>query len=398
MRKYVVRRVLEIILTLYIYVTLVFFILQAMPGDVTQFLIENPQLDVEVREMLKHELGLDQPLHLQYLTYLKNFFRGQFGRSFSHYPRPVWDIIKERLPRTALLFVTATILSFYLGFFLGKLIAWRRGQLIEYTSTVTGVMLWTVFTPMFALLLIWGFAVILNIFPINNFLEPEKWLKVNMEANTVFLYLIATIGGLFLLTLSSFLLSRRLSDKRARLLAFLVPTTVGAVATLLAWKLSGQCWGALAKYGGQVCLPDLALDIIWHMGLPVMTLTLIAFGGTMLLMRSSMLETIREDYVMAAKAKGLPDKVVRDKHAARNAMLPVITSFVLSLALSIDGGIITETLFSWPGMGLTLLNSVLENDYPLAIGALVFVGILALIAHLVADILYAYLDPRIRYD
>jgi len=398
MRKYVVRRVLEIILTLYIYITLVFFILQAMPGDVTQYLIENPQLDAEVREMLKRELGLDQPLHLQYLTYLKNFFRGQFGLSFSHYPRPVWDILKERLPRTALLFVTATILSFYLGFFLGKLIAWRRGHLIEYTSTITGVVLWTVFTPMFALLLIWAFAVILNIFPLNNFLEPEKWLKVKIEANTVFLYLLMTIGGLSVLMLLAWLLSRRVTYKRLRLIAFLIPTAVGIAATLLAWKLGGPCWTAPTKYGGQVCLAGLASDILWHMGLPVMTLTLIAFGGTMLLMRSSMLETIREDYVMAAKAKGLSDKVVRDKHAARNAMLPVITSFVLSLALSIDGGIITETLFSWPGMGLTLLNSVLENDYPLAIGALVFVGVFALIAHLVADILYAYLDPRIRYD
>lgn len=398
MRRYVVRRVLEILLTLYIYVTLVFFILQAMPGDVTQFLIENPQLDEEVRELLRRELGLDQPLHLQYVTYLKNFFRGQFGLSFSHYPRPVWDILKERLPRTALLFVTATILSFYLGFFLGKIIAWRRGHLIEYTSTVTGVMLWTVFTPMFALLLIWTFAVTLNIFPINNFLEPDKWLKVNLEANTVFLYLLMTIGGLSALALLAWLLARRLSDKRFRVIVFLTPLAMGLVGTLLAWNMSGQCWTALSRYGGQVCLPDLALDILWHMGLPVMTLTLIAFGGTMLLMRSSMLETIREDYVMAAKAKGLPDKVVRDKHAARNALLPVITSFVLSLALSIDGGIITETLFSWPGMGLTLLNSVLENDYPLAIGALVFTGIFALIAHLVADILYAYLDPRIRYD
>ena len=89
---------------------------------------------------------------------------------------------------------------------------------------------------------------------------------------------------------------------------------------------------------------------------------------------------------------------MRDKHAARNAMLPVVTSFVLSLALAIDGGIITETLFSWPGMGLTLLNAVQEKDMPLAVAALVFVGVFALIAHLVADVLYAYLDPRIRYD
>ena len=117
----------------------------------------------------------------------------------------------------------------------------------------------------------------------------------------------------------------------------------------------------------------------------------------MLLTRNSMLETLREDYIMAARAKGLTEKSIRDKHAARNAMLPVVTSFVFSLAFALDGGVITETIFSWPGMGLTLLRAAVSEDIPMAIGALVFTGALALTAHLVADILYAFLDPRIRY-
>ncbi len=88
---------------------------------------------------------------------------------------------------------------------------------------------------------------------------------------------------------------------------------------------------------------------------------------------------------------------MRDKYAARNAMLPVVTSFVFSLAFALDGGVITETVFSWPGMGLTLLEAAVRSDIPMAVGALVFTGALVLTAHLVADILYAYLDPRIRY-
>ena len=140
-----------------------------------------------------------------------------------------------------------------------------------------------------------------------------------------------------------------------------------------------------------------ALDILRHLALPIMTLTLISFAGTMLLTRNSMLETLREDYIMAARAKGLPEKVIRDKHAARNAMLPVITSLVFSLAFALDGGVITESVFSWPGMGRTLLIAASTEDIPMAVGALVFTGTLALTAHLVADILYAYLDPRIRY-
>jgi peptide/nickel transport system permease protein len=141
----------------------------------------------------------------------------------------------------------------------------------------------------------------------------------------------------------------------------------------------------------------LALDIVRHMVLPVATLTLISFAGTMLLTRNSMLETMREDYVLAARAKGLSDKDLRDKHVARNALLPIVTSFMFSLAFAVDGGVIIETVFSWPGMGRTLVSASLAEDLPLAVGAFVFVGIFVLIAHLAADILYACLDPRIRY-
>jgi peptide/nickel transport system permease protein len=141
-----------------------------------------------------------------------------------------------------------------------------------------------------------------------------------------------------------------------------------------------------------------ALDIIHHMLLPIATLTMISFAGTMLLTRNSMLETLREDYIMAARAKGLSEKVIRDKHAARNALLPVVTAFVFSLAFVLSGGVITESIFSWPGMGQTLLNAAQVEDLPTAVGALVFTGAVALIAHMVADVMYAFLDPRIRYQ
>jgi peptide/nickel transport system permease protein len=140
-----------------------------------------------------------------------------------------------------------------------------------------------------------------------------------------------------------------------------------------------------------------ALNILHHLSLPVLTLTLINFAGTMLLTRNSMLETLREDYITTARAKGLPDHVIRDRHAARNAMLPVVTTFVFSLAAAIGGGVLTETVFSWPGMGSTLIEAAQVQDVPMIMGGLVFVGSLTLLAHLVADVLYALLDPRIRY-
>jgi peptide/nickel transport system permease protein len=134
-----------------------------------------------------------------------------------------------------------------------------------------------------------------------------------------------------------------------------------------------------------------------HIILPVTVGTLVSYAGTMLMMRNTMLETLREDYVMAARAKGLTEAEVRDRHAARNAFLPVFTNLIISIPFVLSGGIITETIFSWPGMGLTLLQAVQNEDLPLAMGALTFVGVLALFAHLIADVAYAFLDPRIRY-
>jgi len=129
----------------------------------------------------------------------------------------------------------------------------------------------------------------------------------------------------------------------------------------------------------------------------VLTLTLVNFSGTMLLTRTTMLETLREDHIMAARAKGLSEAVVRDKHAARNAMLPVFSNFIIGLPFIVAGGIITETVFSWPGMGLTLLQAATTSDIPLIMGTWLFIGLLSLTAHLVADISYVFLDPRIHY-
>jgi len=318
----------------------------------------------------------------RYLLWLKSFIQGDFGISFSNYPRPVIEVIAERAPRTLVLFLSASVMSFYMGFLAGKILAWRRGGLLEYATTIGGVGLYTVFTPWFGLMMIWIFAFTLDIFPIGKFINPVLWLQAPVGANYVFyrMLLTAVMASLVLFMLLVF--SRRIEPRRRKLARW-----GGAVVVLL---------GILA-FWSSTGVGIYALDILRHLVLPIMTLTLISFAGTMLLTRNSMLETLREDYIMAARAKGLPEKVVRDKHAARNAMLPVITSLVFSLAFALDGGVITESIFSWPGMGRTLLIAASTEDIPMAVGALVFTGILALTAHLVADILYAYLDPRIRY-
>lgn len=379
---YLTRRAVQILVTLFLFLTLAFFLVQAQPGDYTSFYALNPKIPAEVTAQLRANFGVDQPLGQQYLIHLKNYLSGDFGVSFGHYPRSVMSVILERLPRTVMLFLTATVVSFYLGFFLGKAIAWRRGGVLEYAATISGAALFTVFTPWFALMMVWLFAFKLDWLPVGKFLDPVLWRDAPVNANQVFNQLLATavaFSGFLLLVL---LLARRVGGRRRNVL--LAPAIgLAAAGALMAWAFSGTGY--------------LALDILKHMVLPIVTLTLISFAGTMLLTRNSMLETLREDYIMAARAKGLPEKVVRDRHAARNALLPVVTSLVYGLAFAIDGGVITEAIFSWPGMGQTLLQAVLSEDLPLALGALTFVGVFALVAHLVADVLYVYLDPRIRY-
>lgn len=383
MTGYLLRRTGQIVVTLFLIITLAFFLIQAQPGDFATFYTLNPDLPQEVKEKVREDFGLNKPLWEQYGLHLKNIVTGNFGVSFSHQPRPVLDVILERLPRTALLFFSATVVSFYLGFFLGKAIAWRRGGLLEYTATLSGTALFTVFTPWFALMMIWLFAFKLDWFPIGKFLDPLIWLDAPVTANHVFNNMLLTAVAFSSFFFVAIMVARKLRPRGH--VSLLLPAVVVAAAMIpVAWKLSG--------------IGFLALDILQHMMLPVITLTLISFAGTMLLTRNSMLETLREDFVMAARAKGLSERAVRDRHAARNALLPVVTSLVYSVAFAIDGSVIIESIFSWPGTGLLLLRGAQSQDLPLVLGSFVFIGILALVAHLVADLLYASLDPRIRYQ
>ena len=139
------------------------------------------------------------------------------------------------------------------------------------------------------------------------------------------------------------------------------------------------------------------IDILHHLFLPLLTLFSIHVGSYLLLMRSSMLSVLREDYIITARAKGLSEKIIRNRHAGKNASLPVITSVGLSLAFSINGGALTEQIFTWPGIGRELISAVSNNDYPLAQACFLLIAGVVLLANFLVDILYAYMDPRITY-
>jgi peptide/nickel transport system permease protein len=409
MRGYLAKRLAQNVLTFFLFLTVVFILLDAQPGDFGNVYLNDPRLTADQRAILRGRLGLDDPIGERYVKWLGNFLQGDFGISFSNYPRPVMDVIAERAPRTLVLFLSATVFSFYLGFLAGKLLAWRRGGLFEYVATIGGVGLYTVFTPWFGLMMILIFAYSLKLFPIGKFIDPVVWrgAPASLSSNDVFtgMLLTAFISSVFLFVW--LLVSRRIDSLKRRRFRWAGVLLI-FVSIFVFWAfLSGgqnvpEC-GLSPDIGSQLgCVAGsgagrYALDILRHLILPIFTLALISFAGTMLLTRNSMLETLREDYIQAARAKGLPEKIIRDRHAARNAMLPVVTSFVFSLAFALDGGVITESIFSWPGMGQTLLVAAQVEDIPMAIGGLVFTGTMALTAHLVADMLYAYLDPRIRY-
>jgi peptide/nickel transport system permease protein len=303
----------------------------------------------------------------------------------------VVDIIRERIPRTLTLFLTTSVAQFVVGFGLGRVLAWQRGGFFEYGSTLIGVLFYTVFTPWFGLMMIFIFGARLRWLPLGKFLDPVLWSQAVIpgladsasKGNYVFTRLLVTLACVTVAWVVMLVATRRLH--RRRRVRVLQAGTVGILGVAIGgWAISG--------------IGVLAWDIVKHMVLPVVTVTLVGFGRTMLTTRQTMLETLGEDYVQTARAKGLPESVVRDRHAARNAMLPVLTGAIIGLPFTLSGSIVTETIFSWPGMGLTLLTATNSEDVPLVMGTLSFIGVLSLASHLVADLVYAFLDPRIRYS
>jgi peptide/nickel transport system permease protein len=270
-----------------------------------------------------------------------------------------------------------------MGFKSGKLIAWGRGGKTEQGFITGGIFLQTVFYPWFAIVMLWVFGFFFGWFPIGRFISVNLWQGSGLDATSVFQQLILSTFLALVVYLGTRYLIKRTSSK------LVVQQRLQRVA-------AGLVFLALVVYWYSSEARTYVADIVWHTILPVATLGLVLFGAVMLITRTSMLETLGEDYILTARAKGLPNRVVRDRHAARNALLPVVTSFVLALGTVIGGAIITEEIFSWPGMGQLFLQGIVVSDIPLVAGALAITGVLTLFAHLIVDILYTVLDPRIR--
>ncbi len=385
MYKYILKRTYQLIIVFFLFLIFSYLLFDAIPGNAFQNLLLNPDLPPEAYQKVLETYGLDKPLSERVVLYISNFFKGDFGYSYKYFPKTPIELISERLPRTLMLFSMVNIIAFYTGFLVGKILAWRRGSKSETWITVTSVFSYTVFYPWFALMMLWFFGYKLGWLPIGKFLYPEKWYDAPFDSDVVFMQMIKFTVYASVLLLLSYVSTRNIESlnikKRLRFLSLFIII----IFSYFYWNSESI-----------LIYKIYAFDIAYHMILPIFTVTIVAFAGTALLTRTTMTEVMKDDFILTARAKGLSQKRIRDRHAARNALLPVVTSFIFTIVTIIDGSVLTETIFSWPGMGQLILDSVLQEDIPVAMATFSFIGIFALIAHFLADISYAFLDPRIR--
>ena len=345
----------------------------------------NPGLPPGAYEQVLALYGLDKPLSERVVLYITNFFKGDFGYSYKYFPKTPIELIAERLPRTLMLFAMVNIVSFYTGFLIGKILAWRRGSKSETWITITSVFSYTVFYPWFALMMLWFFGYKMDWLPIGKFLYPEKWYDAPFDREVIFVLMIKFVVIVSVIQFLIYMFTRNIESLNTKRNLRFIGLILNIIGSFIFWNT-----------GDALTKKLYAMDIAYHMILPVFTVTVVAFAGTALLTRTTMMEVLKDDYILTARAKGLSQRRIRDRHAARNALLPVVTSFIFTIVTIIDGSVLTETIFSWPGMGQLILDSVLNEDIPVAMATFSFIGVFALIAHFIADISYAYLDPRIR--
>ena len=313
MGRLVLRRLVATVPVLLLVTLGVFLLVHLTPGDPVEAMLGESQ-DAAAKEALRHELGFDQPLHVQYVTWLGRLAQGDLGRSVRTHEAVVADV-GHRIRPSLELAVLSMLISLVIAFPVGILSATRRNSAVD--SVATSFALFGICMPNFliALLLIFVFGVRLHWLPIASFVDPFD----------------DPVGGLRSLTLPAI--------------------TLGL---------------ALAA---------------------VITRTL----------RSSLLETLAEDYVRTARAKGLVDAVVIRRHALKNALIPVVTVLGLQFGTLIGGAVITEYVFALPGVGRLVVDAVFARDYPLVQGVVLLIAVGFVLSNLVVDLVYAWLDPRIRY-
>ncbi len=379
MFRFILRRLVRGFVALLLFQTLLFVLFHILPYDFSSLILAGPSY----RNFVRSELGLDLPILQQYGRWLSDFLRLDLGRSYLFWPTPVSDVLFRNISRTLVLFLLGAVLAYVLGIWLGKMMAWHRGGLLEAGATLGGVAAYTSFAPFLGFLLINIFGRELGWFPYQRLVDHNVWYDAPVGVDWLLGFMVLTGAA----TLAILIVLWKVTD-RPRSAAWKWPLRL--VGALLAVGVASWAWSQ-SRFG------YLAEDLLAHLTLPLMTIVLLSFGETMMLMRMAMLETMREEYVLTAQAIGYSDRVIRDHHVARNAIMPVITRLALNLPFVLVGSLVIERVFLWTAMGHVVFNAIEFYDVPLLLGVLSVVGLLTLAAHVILDVLYVYLDPRLRY-
>jgi peptide/nickel transport system permease protein len=313
---------------------LVFFGMHLIPGDVAQLLLGDKGTDADLQR-LRHQLGLDRPVYVQYLRFLGGALRGDFGESIRTRQPVIWEI-GQALPVTVQLSLAALVFALAAGLLIGVLAARYPHSALD-TGSMVGVLV-GVSMPVFwtGILLLLVFGGILGWLPIGGVLDGS-------------------------------LAYRRVTG---------LPLLDGLLAG--SWPV---VWSAAR-----------------HLVLPALALGATAMAAIARMARSTMLDVLGLDFIRTARAKGLADRRVVSRHALRNALLPVVTLGGLQLGLLLSGAVLTETIFALPGLGRLAITSVLARDYPMVQGVVLMAAGIFVVANLLVDMLYVYLDPRVRYE
>ncbi|ALJ91896.1 ABC transporter permease [Thermus aquaticus] len=336
MFAYVVRRLFQMIPLLLAASFVIFALLALQPGDpLDEVRMQNPRITAEQLEALRKAYGLDDPIHIRYAKWLTRALQGDLGYSRTYGIPAAEYIFEQRLPRTLLLSGLALLLALLVSIPVGVFSAVRQYTLADYTITFLAFI---------------GLSI------------PNFFLGI------LLLYLFAV----------------RLPELIPGFPQF--PT--GGVPPFLFEEVRQ----------GLVSLGTFLGLWAWHLILPVVVLSTSSMAEWTRFMRASLLEVLSQDYIRTARAKGLAERVVLYKHALRNALIPIVTLVGLAIPGVMSGAVLTETIFSYPGMGRAIFDALVEKDYSVAMAALAFLALMVALFNLLADLAYALVDPRIRYS
>lgn len=390
MARYIAKRIAWGALTLFLFVTMLFFLVnQLVPGDFTsQFIMTADQ-----RAELAANLGLDRSLWVQYWDWITALLTGNLGFSFRGYE--VAGAVRSALSTSLMVFFAGMMIAFPLGNWLGRLGAWRgRGFFLGSTSFVA-IVFFTAFPPSLAFLLERALlnATSAGVFLHTTTIESGDWLLPSFRGQPA-----EPVPGMY--TPSQMMW-------RMALTVLIAALVVYAIDWLLR-RFTGRRLPRLLLLGLLFFLPwlswlvlgwrPLAMDLLGTLLLLTVGVVLLFYGEMQLVTEAAMEDAVDADFVLTARAKGLKESVIRDRHASRAALLPVLSRLVVSLPYFLTGLAILESVFEVPGgLGNLVFNAIRNQDTPVVVGAMVVIGAVSLVARLVMDVLYATLDPRIRY-